>query len=329
MHSYPGGQRPSAGGLMDYYVPNAKKVSGTKPLVATESGYHNALRWTQDHPPVSERAEGRYVPRMFLEYFNRGFNRTYAYSLIDEYPDPENDEREKNFGLLRYDGTEKPSFTALENLIGLLKDPGSNFQTGSLNYALSGETDGVHHTLLQKRDGRFYLILWVEKSSYDVAAQKDISVPNQQVSLNLGTQITEARTYLPNQSSLPTGQYTAPSQITLQVPDHPLVVELTPSGNTAPKVINPRPAPGTSVKDRTPTISAAVTDAETDLTASNIALFVDGIRRAGFSYDQSTNVLRFTPLAKLKRDAVHRATIVARDNNGLSVKKTWQFKVRR
>jgi hypothetical protein len=329
IHSYPGGQRPSAGGLTDYYVPNAKKVSGTKPLIATETGYHTAQRWTGPHPSVSEQAEGRYVPRLYLEYFNRGIKRTYGYELIDEHPDPENDEREKNFGLLRHDGTAKPAYTALKNLIGLLEDEGQSFQTSALDYTLSGATADVHRTLLQKRDRTFYLVLWVEKSSYDVDTQRGISVPSQRVDLTLNTRIARAATYLPNQSSSPVKRYASPQKLALQVPDHPLVVELTPSTstNTAPKVKDVKPRRKARTADRTPTISATVTDAQSELVKSDIKVFVDGRQKQRFSYDRATDKLKFTSRRKLARGESHSIKIIARDDAGLVTKWLSRFKV--
>jgi hypothetical protein len=338
MHSYSAGEHPTSTrhfNIDSYYVPNARKVSGAEPLIATETGYHNALRQTGGHPGVSERAEGKYVPRQYLEYFNRGFKRTYAYEFIDQYADPENDEQEKNFGLLRNDGTAKPAYTALKNLIGLLEDPGPNFQTKSLNYTLSGDTANVHRTLLQKRDGRFYLILWVERSSYNVDTKQDISVPSQRVNLTLNTQISGARVYLPNQSVTAIKKYVAPSQLTLQVPDQPLVVELSPSNqtgsqdvdNTAPRVVDLKPGRGDRVKDRTPTISATVTDAQSELVKSDIKVFIDGRRKQRFSYDGTTDELKFTSRRKLARGESHSIKIVARDDAGLVTKRLSRFKV--
>ena len=60
-----------------------------------------------------------------------------------------------------------------------------------------GKTSEIHHTLLQKRDGTFYLVLWNEIVSYDNAAERDINVPEQTVTLKLTTPIHLAKTFLP------------------------------------------------------------------------------------------------------------------------------------
>ena len=227
MHPYPDGELPASQRLSKN-LSDTRKVSGDNPIVVTETGYHNALSWTGPHAGVSARAAGKYVPRTYLEYFNRGIERTFYYELMNPRPDPTNDDREKNFGLLRNDGSHKPAYTSLKNLIHLLEDPGPAFKTKSLDYSLTGETSRVHRTLLQKRDGSFYLVLWQERPSYDQGAKKDIAVPTQRVRLNLNQPVSRTVTYLPNVSTSPKRRYVAPKRLTLNVPDHPLVIEMVP-----------------------------------------------------------------------------------------------------
>lgn len=345
MHSYAGGRHPlyssnpydSRPDLDTWYVHYAKMISGAKPLMATEAGYHNALGANNpSHKATTERAAGRYTPRMFLEYFNRGIPRTYAYELMDS-SDPNREDPERNFGLLHEDGTEKPSFTALKNLIDLLKDPGSSFTPGSLEHSLSGDTENVHHTLLQKRDGKFYLVLWQEVSAYDISSGQDISVPSKRVNLNLGTAVSGATTYLPKYSASQVASYDAPSQLTLDVPDHPLVVELKPSDSgvgptppppsdtTKPTVVPVSPVPSGTVRDRTPTIRAIVRDPETELEKTDVALYIDGRLKTTSYYDQASDSLSGTTW-RLSR-GWHWVTIVARDAAGNTTTTSWSFRV--
>jgi hypothetical protein len=180
--------------------------------------------------PVTEAVQGKYIPRLFLESFNLGVPRTFSYELIDQKADPNNSEH--NYGLLRSDGTPKPAYTTLKNLIGLLNDPqpvptppiiATPTPLGALNYAIGGTAQNVHHTLLQKSNGDFYLVLWLEVPSTDQTA-------SQSVTLNFNTALGQAITYTPNQSIAPVAVYAAPTQLTLNVTDAPLVVQLsTPS----------------------------------------------------------------------------------------------------
>jgi hypothetical protein len=48
--------------------------------------------------PVS--SHNKYIPRLFLEYFRLGIQRTLLYEFIDEFVDVANTNREANFGLM-------------------------------------------------------------------------------------------------------------------------------------------------------------------------------------------------------------------------------------
>jgi len=226
MHSYPGGNLPSQD-LDTKWIPLTRVVAGDKPIVATETGWHTAISDPgPPQPAVSEKAAARYVPRLFLEYFNRNIQRTFIYELIDERSAPE---QENNFGLLRFDGTPKPAFTALKNLMTLLNDPGANFQPQGFNYQLQGNLANIHHTILQKRDRRFYFILWQEVPSFNPQTKTDLTVPEQAITLSLQTATKQAKVYAPIQSLTPIFQTNNPKDLQLKVADHPLVIELTPA----------------------------------------------------------------------------------------------------
>jgi hypothetical protein len=175
-HPYPGGECPTCGDVygqnIDTFMAKYRTISGSRPMIATETGYHNAIRQgAGGHRAVSERAAAIYIPRLLLEYFNRGFARTYLYELIDSRPDASLTHPDAHFGLLRNDGSEKPAYKALVNVLRLTRDPGRSFTPGSLDYSIGGNTNRLRQTLLQKRDGTFQLALWVERSSYDTGAR--------------------------------------------------------------------------------------------------------------------------------------------------------------
>lgn len=74
IHPYPGGALPTTS-IRDHEERTAS-ISGSRPFMATETGYHTATHWTGDHPGVSEEAQARYTPRLLLEFFNAGVGRT-------------------------------------------------------------------------------------------------------------------------------------------------------------------------------------------------------------------------------------------------------------
>jgi len=234
----------------------ARTITSTKPLIATETGWSTTqVKPTADHgwdPGVSDAAASKYSMRVTLELFNNGVRRYFIYELIDDYLIQV--DVKQHMGLIARDGSLKADALAIKNMISLLGDPGADFTLGSLDYSLSAagiavvddqnfKTGEIHHTLLQKRDGTFYLVLWNEIVSYDNAAERDINVPEQTVTLKLTTPIHLAKTFLPLNGAAATASFNDPTEITLKVPDHPLVVELTPpgvvsggpdAGNTAP-----------------------------------------------------------------------------------------------
>lgn len=223
LHPYPGGGAPSS--LLSYHMLNSRPMTASKRFVVTESGYHTALSWTGSHPPVSEQAMARYIPRLYLEYFNADIPRTYLYELIDEGTSAS--EREQSFGLLRADGSEKPAFRALANLIALLKDQGPAFTPGSFAYALSGDTIGVKRVLLQKRDGRFYLALWHASSSYDVSAQADLTMIPRPLVITFNAPVARVRHYWPTASVTPSATSVNSSSVSVNVKDQVLLLEIT------------------------------------------------------------------------------------------------------
>ena len=233
MHSYPNlGQRPTYD-IDSWFIPYGKLMAGSKPLMATEAGYHNLI---SHEIGVSETAATRYIPRELLEHFNRNIKRTFLYEFIDQAADPQKSEKELHYGLLRHDGSAKPSFKIIKNLITLLKDPGGDFSLGSLDFELTGDMTEIHHTLLQKRNGTFFLIVWQDAKCWDNDKDKDIAVPERKLTLTLNTKITEVAALKPifdSTTKTPIWKKTSASgqrikQLAISVPDHPLVLRLKP-----------------------------------------------------------------------------------------------------
>ncbi len=214
----------------DVYSPPFKG----KPMVATETGYFT----NKDKRGISEKVHGKYMPRLFLEYFRLGIPRTCSYELVDEWNQP--DSSEANYGLLRHNLSPKPAYTALKNLISLLNDPqGSKIIPRALNYNLSikappgyDRTEYVHDLLLQKRDGNFYLVLWHEISNGDISAipVREINPPPMPTQVNLSTPLSSATIYtLDDAGNLSNKAATIKNnKISLNVTDKATIIKLVP-----------------------------------------------------------------------------------------------------
>jgi pimeloyl-ACP methyl ester carboxylesterase len=222
-HCYADGGPP--GFAWDWYLARCR-ANSDRPIVATETGYHNSPNHTEGLwiPGISEAAAGKYISRLLPEYFARGIVRTYIYELLDLRDDPRN--AECNLGILRVDGGPKPAFTAIKNTIALLADPGPAFTPGRLAFTLTGQDASIKHLLLQKRDGRFALLLWRNAVSYDTQTRRDLPVPAQPVVVSFARPRKGARVYDPLRGVAPLRQYPAGRRLTVDVPDELLILEV-------------------------------------------------------------------------------------------------------
>lgn len=223
LHSYPGGTSALPDRSLDDNIKSIRRLLRNRQaqLVATETGYCNEFspQGCTNQGGVSERAAAKYANRLYLEYFLRGVYRTHLYNFsLDEWS-----------LFLRRDGSVKPAYNAVRDFVQLLKDPGRTFTPSSLRYSLAGNLNDVKSVLLQKRNGTFYLVLWLNVSSV-TRDYKDIETARS-VTLKFPSTIARSRVYLPTFKGLsPQQTYTNSRQISLSVPDHPLVVELRPKG---------------------------------------------------------------------------------------------------
>jgi hypothetical protein len=226
IHPYPGGE-PLQPDRLSVQLEQVARSSRSEPVMATETGYHNALSAPPvQQPGVSERAAAAYVPRLFFEHFRAGIERTFEYELVDERPEPAGRDAESHFGLLRSDFSRKPAFLALANTIALLEDPGPSFRTGSLDFALKSG-DSVGRLLLQKRDGTFYLVLWRPgTSAWSRAAHTDLSPAPVAVRVRLGEPAERVRSYAPVRSTRPLESWEGAESVRLELGVEPLVLEI-------------------------------------------------------------------------------------------------------
>jgi hypothetical protein len=169
MHNYFGGRNPGTPGWGEggygsiaYNISLEQLAWPGKPIVTTETGYITDTTVTQGIP---ENVAGKYAPRMILEQALHGISRTYIYELIDEGRTIAG--KDAAFGLARMDGSQKPAFEALKNLIATLSDPGPQISHEALEFSLAGAPSDVHHLLMAKRDGSYYLAFWEEEQGYD------------------------------------------------------------------------------------------------------------------------------------------------------------------
>ncbi|MBC5801681.1 MAG: hypothetical protein GIX03_01430 [Candidatus Eremiobacteraeota bacterium] len=145
------------------------------------------------HCAVPDDVMAKYVARTQTERFNLGEPRIYWFSLKDRPQVIAGDE-----GLLRSNNSPKPAYIEMTNLMQVVGDATSSTPQ-PINWALVGSAT-IHHTLLQKSDGTYELLLWNEVPSWDTRTHVKISVPVQSATVHLPPSIGTATYYTFNTS---------------------------------------------------------------------------------------------------------------------------------
>jgi len=210
-----------------------------KPFVATETGYPTAV----DGPTlftansVSEEVQAKYLLDEAFDAFDLGIVKTYMFQLIDDQCDPYFTTGEMHYGFFRCDNTPKPVAVGFHNLQTILHDANSaaaSFTPEPLHYSIgqwlttSSSDVRKFHTLLQKADGTYELILWGEPTLWNNAAHLEIStgLPTNLVTVDFENTYKSIKLYDPLKSAAPIMQVFNTNQIKVTVVDHPVVIEL-------------------------------------------------------------------------------------------------------
>ncbi len=184
-----------------------------KPTWTTETGYDDD---TRSSCSISEDGAAKYIPRTLAYRWNAGMPHVY----FDNWSD-ENAAHFAVMGLVTQNGTPKKQYYAVQSLLALLSDRGPSFATKPLQYTASGSTGNVRHTLLQKRNGTYEMLLWIEVPSWDHVRKVPISVKPQTIKLSFAAKPSgvEYFEYGSNWSFNSSGVSTSGSTITLNVTD--------------------------------------------------------------------------------------------------------------
>ncbi|CAN5813905.1 hypothetical protein BH20ACT6_BH20ACT6_07290 [soil metagenome] len=172
----------------------------------TETGYSNSPQ-TNAGRTVPEEAAATYAIRGICDFFVRGcvYGR---FELLDD-PDPidyasqqtinATADRQAHFGLVAMPAEsvaaatpdtwrKKPEFYATQRFLALMADPGSAWTPEQYGLQVSGGGQDLQQALVQKRDGRHYLLLWrdVQVSTLYPEA-RTIDVPPSSITVTLPT----------------------------------------------------------------------------------------------------------------------------------------------
>lgn len=155
------GGRPVDGSTVTDRLATARRYFGDRPLFATQG---DPLATGPSHVPVvSEIVQAKYLLRLYLEAFRVGITRTYYGWFYDV-------EGSEPGGLVRNDGTPKPSFLALETLVTLLRDGGAAAIPAGSSTAIVPMEDSpgeLRTLLLALGVRRWVLVTWLPVVSSD------------------------------------------------------------------------------------------------------------------------------------------------------------------
>jgi hypothetical protein len=190
LHVYFGGRNPGSsgwGGLdaegnaygsIPFWLNMASEDAPNVPVNITETGY--MMFTTPQQYTIPPGTGASYIPRTLLLAYAQGVKHTYMYELLDEVSSP-------GYGLIDGNMNPKPAFLAVQNLIANLWDEGPSFTPGTLAYSLTGGGSTLKQILFQKRDGSFWLAVWLEQSSYDEVNLVETPVTPENVTLQLNS----------------------------------------------------------------------------------------------------------------------------------------------
>ena len=238
VHDYPGVGTPDTA-LLKVAVTQQYVTAGSPIHFASETGYNTATApRTTGAKGVSEQAQGKLEPRLLLEQFLGGIQHSFLYELLDEDDSALTGQNYQNFwGIARTDGTPKPALTAITNLILLLEDPGALFTPDSLPFTVTVGRNAsgapLRQLLLQKRDGRYFLLLWLNAVSYAYSnvgnnVGADQAIAPAEVTVTLPSRIRTVLSFRPGASLTGTPLTVSLGSLTLSVPDEVIVLELDP-----------------------------------------------------------------------------------------------------
>jgi hypothetical protein len=233
-HTYPqNGQQPNydkyGSVWIDWAFGDLRKFK--LPLVLTEFGYYTVPQSGWNVIGVDEATQAKGTLNGLLDAVNTGISRTYIYELLDEKPDPKHLNSGMHFGLFNNNYSPKRAATALRNFISILQansTPAVNASAkGRMAFTLADWPVSARRLLMQKKDGRFVLVLWNEVPFWDRAAGKPINSEPIKVLVDFGKTAGVVNVYDPLIGTAPTMTQRNLSQTTVDVPDHPVFVEVT------------------------------------------------------------------------------------------------------
>ncbi len=234
-HVYGGvGQQLSAN--MAAGVAAARASAPGKPVYVTETGISTSGYASSFWGVADPYTQGIIDVNALLDAYNDGAVKTFIYDLMDDTN--QSSAQEDHFGLFNIDGTPKPAATDIRNLISLLSDDTPPAQLGTLRYSISGLPSTASSMLLEKSDGKFYIIVWNGNATL-YNGTSDVRPPEIPVFIALGSDAQEIDTYDPILGQTAQQTLTDTASVSFELSADPIIVEVVPQ--SAPTTVGSGP----------------------------------------------------------------------------------------
>jgi hypothetical protein len=221
---------PSYGSQPDGSITYSAGLPVPGPSVITESGYETN---PNDPSGVSQLVQAQGELKILLDGYKAGNSQTYLYELLDEKSDPSNTDTQMHFGVFNNNNTPKLAAVAIHDLTTILNannTPENNFTPGTLAWSTTNLPATANTLLLQKTNGAFDLVLWDEPASTTSTGTTSVTVA-------LGATYGSVEIFDPVTGSNPIETVTNVSQLTLNLGQDPLIVEVEPPGHVNVRAI--------------------------------------------------------------------------------------------
>jgi hypothetical protein len=227
-HPYPlNGAEPLAA-LTNAYNQRLSSTPG-KPVYFTETGYATLPQPGQSEG-VDSLTQAKLTLNLIMDAAKLGVASTYLYDLIDDAADPTNSHPVDHFGLFTTSGVAKPSALAIHDLTTILADSGASAKTFTptlLHDTIAGLPANGASLVIEKSSGVYDIVVWAEPQIWNAATGRPIAAASQYVTINLGARYQQVQVFDPLVSANAISTASNTQSVTLNVADHPLIVQVS------------------------------------------------------------------------------------------------------
>lgn len=155
----PEGDVPSSGDFLVHAnaINHHLRLNGSGPIWATEFGWSSYAGPVEMQPIIGEQGQADYMLRRLALMSAMDFDKVFLFTLSDL--DARATPRDRGYGLLRLDGSEKPAYGALKRLLQITGPQ----LTPQPPPAFANAPAGMISIAWQRADGRWLWLFWAQE----------------------------------------------------------------------------------------------------------------------------------------------------------------------